>query len=104
LRLIPFVLFGRRAGRRSRKRLHPRVWPDALCVILVFIFASYDPEKFVEQELPVLIVGTKLDQLGSHRSPPSLRGENMLGANSISVVRRYYHTLNILIHIDAYML
>jgi hypothetical protein len=97
------VLF-KRAGRRSRKRLHPRVWPDALCVILVFIFASYDPEKFVEQELPVLIVGTKLDQLGSHRSPPSLRGENMLGANSISVVRRYYHTLNILIHIDAYML
>jgi hypothetical protein len=65
---------------------------------------GYDPEKFVEQELPVLIVGTKLDQLGSHRSPPSLRGENMLGANSISVVRRYYHTLNILIHIDAYML
>ena len=43
---------------------------------------EYDPESFVDQNLPLLVVGTKLDQLPSDKTPPT---SNLPGAVSINV-------------------
>ncbi|XP_019858412.1 PREDICTED: rab-like protein 3 isoform X2 [Amphimedon queenslandica] len=47
--------------------------------------SGFDPEKFIEQEVPLLIVGTKEDQVSGRRSPPTQRSGNLLGANSITM-------------------
>ena len=43
---------------------------------------DYDPESYVDQSLPLLVVGTKLDQLPSDKAPPTT---SLPGAVSISV-------------------
>ena len=44
---------------------------------------EYDPESYVEQSLPLLVVGTKLDQFPSSKAPPttSLQGAVCMNVN-----------------------
>jgi Rab-like protein 3 len=43
---------------------------------------EYDPESYVDQSLPLLVVGTKLDQLPGDKTPPTT---NLPGAVPINV-------------------
>lgn len=49
---------------------------------------EYDPEQFADNQVPILIVGTKMDQSGTSRTDSSVHGVNLaeeVGADSISL-------------------
>ena len=58
-----------------------------MCVSIFYSYhvssdMEYDPESYVEQNLPILVVGTKLDLTPSTKTPPTT---NFHGAVCVNV-------------------